>query len=80
MMSRNPYLAIARKALLHNYRKDNFLLERVRGVFELYIIEELLFATRRREGRSPNLKYQLKSHCLCMMFLLINSRKGKLSG
>jgi|JI6StandDraft_1071083.scaffolds.fasta_scaffold489713_1 hypothetical protein len=71
---------IARKTLLHTFRKDSFLLERMRGVIELYIIEELLFATRRREGRAPELKYQLKSQCLAMMFLLIYSRKGKLSG
>ena len=79
MLCRNPYLMIARKAMQGSYRKDSYLLDRMRGVFELFIIEELLFSTKARSGR-VEAKYQLKSQHMGMLFLLIHSRKGKLTG
>jgi hypothetical protein len=38
MLTRNPYLIVIRKALTHIYPKKNFLVERLRGLLELYLI------------------------------------------
>lgn len=71
---------IVKQALLHNYRKELNLMKRMRDILEIYIVEELLFATKRKESRAPEIKYQLKSQSLAMVFLLIYSYKGQLQG
>jgi len=47
----------------------------MREVFEMFIIQELLFFIKGRNGRAEG-RYQLKSQHLGMIFLLIHSRKG----
>jgi len=80
MLSRNPLLIILRKGLNHNYKKDDFLMERMRGIFELYFIEDLFLATKGKEKKYIVSKYNLKSHYLGVIFLLIHSQKGRLTG
>ena len=55
-------------------------MERMRGIFELYFIEDLSLATKRKEKKYIDSKYHLKSHYLAAIFLLIHSRKGKFNG
>lgn len=79
VFSRNPILLIVRKALLHNYSifRENNLIERIRVVFEIFVVQSLINSTRPGQSIS-DYRYQLKSHHMNMMFLLVYSRRTSL--
>ena len=54
-------------------------MERLRGLLELYVVEELLSYTRTAESRAES-KYQLRAQHFGVLFLLVDSRRKSLSG
>lgn len=67
-ISRNPYLGVLRRSLTQLQPQ---LRGRLVNLLHVYLIEELLFKFRKREGGGEEVHYRLRPHYLHLLYLLI---------